>query len=979
MMKPFLKEVAEDLVIQLGDQLQHAAIVFNNKRPAAYLQHHLATIINKPFWSPCFFTIQEFFASSTNLKIADSFTQFFTLFQQYNKLLRLAGENAMDLPKFYPIARIILSDFSQIDNDMVNAEKLFEEMEDIAEIDFQFDYLTDEQQQFLKGFWRSYAEGKQKRQQEQFIKMWRRMPQLYHAFHHALKEKGLITMGQVYRQLADGDHTIPDFTTPYDQGKLVFVGFNALTQAEAKVFKRWQDEGKALFYFDTDSYYMTDQTQEAGLFLRKNLEKTGLVNALGANKTLIKSSVKNVDVYQTQGQTAQAKILDEALQKVYPQTADQNEPGKIAIILADESLLLPVLQTIPTQYTHNNEIKNLNLNVTMGYPLAASSIFGLADLWLCIQSQMVQKTQENTANKLTTREDAVNFKEVEAFLSHPLTGISTSTRDKIQLKLIEEQLVDVPVARLVAQKRLFALFFPKVQSAAEATTALQQVLVAVLKQQVDNKTLKQTEIDLFVAVIKELNRLHDALKEHLSDAAQDKELPFVLSLIQRAVQGIAVPLSGEPLQGIQVMGLLESRNLDFEQVYILGVNEGILPQVSISPSFIPDSIRRAHGLPVIENQDAISAYMFYRLLQRAEKISLVYNAQADDTNTGEASRFLRQLEYESGYHFNYLQQQQNVATESKVNVEIKKDAQVMGLLQQYLTGKSFLSATALTTYINCPLQFFYKYVAKIEEPKEVAENIEANIIGSMLHWMLETFYSDLVQTDAVMTKERIHAHRKKLPLLAEQAYAKIVFDDENHQVAHHGMQKVVLEIVQEYAAIILDYDEEHAPFEILALEKKDKISFNFEVNGVAQCVTLYGIIDRIDQKNGVLRIVDYKTGSDDLKFSSLDDVFDTHGKKQNKALLQTLFYTHVFEQANAKEWVEPNLYSVRNMRKEGALFLEGKEKNKLSGAHLEGIKADFLKLMRLKLSELFDENIPFTPTTVETSFTYSPYVTLCGR
>ncbi len=968
MMKPFLKEVAEDLVLQLGDNLQHAAIVFNNKRPTAYLQHHLAKIINKPFWSPSFFTIQEFFAGSTNLKIADSFTQFFTLFQQYNKILKLAGENTMDLPKFYPIARIILSDFSQIDNDLVDAEKLFQEMEDIAEIDLQFDYLTAEQQQFLKGFWSSYAEGKQKRQQELFIKMWRRMPQLYHAFHNALKEKGLITMGQVYRQLAEGTHPLPGFMKPFEQAKMVFVGFNALTQAEAKVFKKWQNEGKALFYFDTDSYYMADQTQEAGLFLRKNIEKTGLINALGASKTLIKSSVKTIDVYQTQGQTAQAKILNADLQKIYPQVAQDQEPGKVAIILADESLLLPVLQTIPTHYNLNNEVKALNLNVTMGYPLAASSIFGLADLWLSIQTQMVQADKET-----------VNFKEVEAFLSHPLTGIPTATRDKIQLKLIEEQLVEVPVARLVSQKRLFEIFFPRVNTAAQATNSLQQVLMVVLKQQVDNKTLKQTEIDLFVAVIKELNRLHDALEEHLTSANQDKELPFVLSLIQRAVQGIAVPLSGEPLQGIQVMGLLESRNLDFEQVYILGVNEGVLPQVSISPSFIPDSIRRAHGLPVIENQDAISAYMFYRLLQRAEKISLVYNAQADDTNTGEASRFLKQLEYESGYNFNYLQQQQNIATERKVEVEIKKDAQVMGLLQQYLKGERVLSATALTTYINCPLQFFYKYVAKIEEPKEVAENIEANIIGSMLHWMLETFYRYLKLEAAVITKESISVHRKILPTLAEKAYAKIVFGDENHQIAHHGMQKVVLEIVQEYAAIILDYDQDYAPFEIVDLEKKDKISFDFEVNGAPQCVTLFGIIDRIDRKDGVLRIVDYKTGSDVLNFSSMDDVFDTHGKKQNKALLQTLFYTHVFEQANATAWVEPNMYSVRNMRKEGALFMEGKDRDKLSGMHLQGVKNEFLKLMRQKLAELFDENIPFTPTTVETSFTYSPYVTLCGR
>jgi ATP-dependent helicase/nuclease subunit B len=980
-MRPFLKEVAEDLIARLGDNLQHSAIVFNNKRPAAYLQNHLGSILQRPFWSPSFYTIQELFALSSDLKIADPFTQFFTLFKVYNDLLQADGMKAMEPAKFYPIARIILSDFSQIDNDLVDAFKLFEELEDIAEIDLQFDYLTTEQQEFLRGFWRSYSEGKQKKQQEQFIRMWRRMPAIYEQYHEALKAKGFITMAQVYRKLAAGKD-LSDFTAPFAKGKLVFVGFNALTQAEAVVFKRFQDQGKALFYFDTDTYYMDDHTQEAGLFLRKNLERTGLINALGESRALIKSAVKTVNVFQTQGHTAQAKILHQALKSDYPLLKDNAHAGQVALILADESLLLPLLQTIPTQYHDGEKNHPVNLNVSMGYPLAASSIFGLADLWLCVQAQM------NEAQK-----DSVNFKEVEAFLSHPLTGVTEKMRDKIQQKLIDEQLVEVPVSRLMGQKGLLALFFTPVTLAAEATSAFQEILKYILEHQLAQKTLKQTEADLFVATLKELNRLHDTLSEHLSSTAAvpvaeqasvdqrrhvQKELSFVLSLIQKAIQGIAVPLSGEPLQGIQVMGLLESRNLDFEHIYILGANEGVLPQSTISTSFIPDGIRRAHGLPVIENQDAISAYMFYRLLQRAENISLVYNAQTDERNTGEPSRFLRQLEYESGYQFNYFAQQQEIATENRIPVQIKKDKQVMFLLKKYLTGEQRLSATALTTYVDCPLQFFYKYVARIEEPKEVVENVEANIVGLMLHWMLETFYRELMRADAVMSKERIAEHRKTIPRLAERAFARIVFNDEQHAVNHNGMQKVVLAIVKEYAEIILDQDEAHAPFKILALEKKDQINFDFFVDGVKQCITLHGIIDRIDEKDGITRIVDYKTGSDDLRFSSIEEVFQTNGKKLNKALIQTLFYTHVYEQANTKERVEPNIYSIRNMRTEGAYFMEGRGKTRLAGDRLADIKLEFVELLRKKLGELFDEHTPFTPTTNENSFTYSPYITLCG-
>jgi ATP-dependent helicase/nuclease subunit B len=966
-MKPFLREVAEDLVARLGDNLQHTAIVFNNKRPVAYLQNHLSQVIGKPFWSPSFYTIQEFFALSSDLKAADAFTQFFTLYKKYNELILKEGEAPIEPARFYPIARIILSDFAQIDNDLVNAGRLFHQLEDFAEIDYQFDYLSEEQQEFLTNFWQSYAEGKQKKQQEQFIRMWQRMPKLYDAYHQELKNKGLTTMSQIYRLLAEGKPELPEFTNVFDQGKLVFVGFNALSRSEAAVFKRWQDTGKALFYFDTDSYYLNGAIQEAGLFLRKDLGPTRLINVLDSERTFIKNTSKTIDVYKTQGHAAQAKILSKALEQDYPLLKEKDNAGKIALILADESLLLPVLQTIPAHYNEGGTQHAINLNITMGYPLVASSLFGLADLWLSIQTQL-----------LVEEKNTVHYKEVEAFLSHPLTGISEKMRSKIQERLLAEQLAEVPVIRLQAQKGLLELFFKKVESGEQATNVLQMILKRVLEQQLAQKTLKQTEADLFVATIKELNRLHDGLISYLPDLNSSRELSFVLSLIQKAIQGIAVPLTGEPLQGIQVMGLLESRSLDFERVYILGVNEGVLPQTSVAPSFIPYSIRKAYGLPVLENLDAISAYMFYRLLQRSDKVSLVYNAQADDSNTGEPTRFLKQLEYESSFMFNYLEHKQHISTEQRQLVRVEKDEKVMELLNRYLDGRVPLSASALTAYVNCPLQFFYRYIAKIEEPEEISENLEANYIGSMLHYVLETFYAQLKRTDPLITKERIMEHRKRVSELTVKAFAMVMFKNENHQLIHNGMQKVVLAIVEEYAGLILDYDENEAPFEVLDLEKRDKIQFEFVVGGVQKSITLHGIIDRIDRKNGVTRIVDYKTGSDNLRYTNLEDVFDTNGGRQNKALIQTLFYTYVFEQANALSLVEPNLYSIRNMRKEGTFFMEGKDKVKLRGERLENIKAEFLVFLSAKLAELFDKNIPFIPTENEAGFMYSPYLTLCG-
>jgi ATP-dependent helicase/nuclease subunit B len=969
-MKAFLKEVAEDLVSRLGNQLHNSAVIFNNKRPVSYLQHHLADTIGKPFWSPSFFTIQEFFALSTDLLIADGFTQFFTLHQQYNELLKAEGSKEINPDVFYPIARIILSDFAQIDNDLVNADQLFEELEDIAVIEKDFQHLTPEQQAFLEQFWTSFSTGKQKNHQEQFIRMWRRMPKLYRGFHHALEVKGLTSMAHVYRKLANGTAEKPGFTDDFAAGKLVFAGFNALSNAEAVIFKKWNEAEKALFYFDTDSYYMEDDIQEAGLFLRKNIQRLGLPNALGQSKPLIKSEKKEINVYKTQGQTAQAKILQLELEKDYPILEAADNAGKIALILADESLLLPVLQTIPTHYNAEGKRLAVELNVTMGYPLLATSIFGLADIWLSVQSQLAGG-----------KKDTVYHREVEAFLSHPLVGISHETRNMLQLEILTKQLIEVDIPLLQRSGELASLFFTKRNTGASAIVNLQEVFKLVLTQQVEEKTLKQTEVDLFIATIKELNRLHDTLAEF----AARLPLPFVLSLIQKAVQGIAVPLSGEPLQGVQVMGLLESRSLDFEHVYVLGVNEGILPQVSASPSFIPDSIRRAYGLPVIENQDAISAYMFYRLLQRSRKISLVYNGQADDNNTGEPSRFLRQLEFESGHNFTYFDQSQPVATEHLVTVNIRKEGEVLKRLELYLDQKDpsvRISATALTTYMNCPVQFFYKYIAKIEEPKELSENLEANYIGSMLHFVLEKFYEELKAETPFITRERIVSHRKNLPRLAETAFVKVMYDDENHPLTANGMQQVVLAIVSEYANVILDHDEKEAPFSIIGLESKDEIYFKINVAGIERQVTLHGIIDRVDQKNGVTRVVDYKTGRDELQYSSLAEIFDGASDKQNKALIQTLFYTYVYEQSRGITDMEPNLYLIRKMRKEGTLFSfsEGRGKKvQLQAEHLGSLKKDFSRLLREKLEELFNPEIPFIHTTQTDNCTYCPYLSLCGK
>lgn len=950
-MKPFLQEVAEDLVTKFGDNLQHCAIVFNNKRPAAYLQKYLANIIKKPFFSPSLYTIQEFFAAASPEKLADFYLQFFTLHKIYNELLTEECLDPISSHKFFPLAKIMLSDFNQIDIDLVDAGKLYSDLEDISLINQEFDYLSPEQYEFLSQFWTSYSEGKHKKQQELFIRMWRRMPKLYHKFHATLKAQKYISNGVVYRDLAEGQISEMTFLRGFDKGKIVFVGFNALSRAEAKIFSRLQESGQALFYFDTDPYYLDDPLQEAGLFLRKNIHQLGLMNVF-ANQQSLMATPHHVDVYKVQGQSAQAKILNNILADKYEERYDL---GSTVVVLADESLLIPTLQTIPT--SRNGQ--EIDLNVTMGFALATSSIFGLTDLWLSTQLELLQKT-------------TVSYQNVEAFLTHPLSGLSHKMRDKIQTALLDENQLEIDHARLLRQSGLFEVFFKKIENSEQVASTLINVLTVLLTRLSTAKILKKIDAELFVKTIQELNRLHDTFCKHVGN----EETSFVIYLVQKALKAIAVPLSGDPLNGIQVMGLLETRNLNFDNVVILGFNEGIIPKSSIGNSFIPDSLRRVYGLPVLENLDAISSYMVYRLIQRAKNISLVYNNLTDESTSGEVSRILKQLTYESGFKFDYHELNMTVKTEVAREVKIEKTGSkfVQDTLALYLEGKRKFSPSAMTQYISNPIDFFFNYIAGIKEPKEVSAVVEANEIGSILHQVMEYFYADLKGSE--VTAKAIQLGRKRVPALIQRAFAAVMFKSPDKVIEYKGMQKVILSIVDAYVNIILTQDEAQTPFQIISLEQKVEAELSFTLHGKPATVKLLGFIDRVDLKDGVTKIIDYKTGSDKLTFKDVPELFNTNGKNINKALVQTLLYTYAYEQFSGKTCVEPNLYIVKTMTQDGVWFKTGRQN--LNGEFLEEIKPEFLKELRNKLTELF-ESAYFEVSEVEDNYKYSIYKTLFGK
>lgn len=949
---PFLHRVAADLLSRFGDDLKDVAVVLTNKRPIVFLRKHLADLSGKPIWSPSFFTVQEFFAQSSQFPQTSPLSQFFILHQLHNQLLREEGRPEEAPDEFYPLAETILADFAQLDYDIVDPGEVYAELRDIAMLEQRFPHLSTEQQRFMRQFWESFSIGKQTAIQQKFLQLWGRLPKLYQRFKEELSRQGLTTGATTYRDLATGRAHDPRFIDAYK--RIAFVGFNALSRCEVKLFTQWQEAGHALFYFDADSYYVDDDLQEAGLFLRKNIRQYGLRNALGEFPAALDAKAGSIDLISAAGKVAQAKLIPKLLSG---KAADKASATQVAIILADENLLIPLLQSLP---------EGIDFNVTVGYPLMQSTLFGFIDLWLGIQQHLA-----------TNNGYSVHHLDVEAAITHPLSGILPKERQNIQEKINTNQWLEVPVGELLLATGSYPGFFAARKGGEAILKALHHVLEGVLGQRQRSHALQHIEASLILAAKKTINLLHDGIA-----GRQDLSTAFVCSLVRKALQGITAPIEGEPLRGVQIMGLLESRCLDFDEVYIIGANEGALPKIMAAPTFIPDSIRRAHGLPVLENQDALSAYLFYRLLQHPGHITVVYNAVVDEHSSGEISRFVRQLVFESRFTVSHRKQQQSILTAAlPPPLTVEKTGTVWQKLLTYLDAANpdgpKLSASALTTYLQSPLLFFLKYIAEIKEPPRIAAEFEMNRLGTVVHQAMQVVYEQLKTEGDTITAQGIRQKMKALSQICLQALSKELYGETGKIQIPNSSQRILLKVAEEYAAVFLHYDATHvAPLRIVELENERDyvIQFPVMVQDEPRTVKLYGIIDRVDEVGGKTRIVDYKTGRDEVKFHGLDTLFAPASAKGNKAMIQTLFYTYVYEQVTGKRAVEPNLYIARKLRTEGPLFYtSGRGAGFIEGAALEDIKSQFVTFLRQTLEELFNPDVPFRHNPDAVLYPNDPY------
>lgn len=949
-MKPFLEELAETIIAQ-HPRLEELTMVFPNRRAALFFHHYLSQHLSKPAWSPQLKTIEELFHELSPLQEADRLSLIFKLFGVYRKVMN--NEETFD--QFYFWGDMLLRDFEEVDKYLISAPQLFKDLSQLRELDESFDYLTEEQKKFLKDFWLNFQE-KPSGSKDEFLKVWRELPVVYHDFTRALRSQKLGYEGMIQRDVAERILAGKVSSKPKSgAAKVVFAGFNALTRAEEVLITHFISEGAQAFW-DVDDYYVNNASQEAGQFFRLYKKHPALGPTFGSGIASHFSGEKSVDLFGVPQKVGQAKLLGQCLHNDLAGTVksvDKMEALRTVVVLPDESLLLPVMHSLPGDLE--------SVNVTMGYPLTNTPLFNLLELLMELQ--------------INRSGDAFSHRQVTAILAHAyILSQEPSLATRTRLEIIERNRVYVSSQELHQGKGLLELVFQPVDADGIAAYLLRivQTLGAAFtdKQSFDREYAYHFH--------RHLSRLYEVLTE--SGAPLD--LKGFQKLFRQVIKSQKIPFTGEPLKGLQIMGVLETRNLDFDNVYILSLNEGSLPAAPRHGSYIPHTIRKAYGLPLYDHQDAMYAYLFYRVLQRAKNIRLFYNTEPDVLGTGEMSRFLQQLIHESGWKIKHHILRNPIGITEVKPIDVAKTPGVLAALEKYCDPEgSGISPTALNDYIECSLRFYLKYIARLEEAKDVEEEIDARVFGTILHDVMEAFYRELTtqkQSIEVLEQDlRPDNAGALLDRLIDQAFRERYGQGAKQKMEYQGQRVVVRAVVRQFAQRIVDLDRDYAPFEVELLEKKFKASLKIESAGPTKTVLVSGRVDRIDKKDRTVRVIDYKTGKDELTMESIASLFAREGKR-NKAAFQTFLYAWLYSKNEKTEGaVIPMLMNRKNLFKEDVLkpFSMAKRPVTDIGPYLN----EFEERLQQILQQLYDPDVLFTQTQEEKNCIYCLFKNMCRR
>ncbi len=959
-MKAFLEKLAYHLHDHFGDALGRQCIIFPNRRAGVFFRHYLQNTLDSSAWLPEIHTISGFMENLSGLSYADPIELNFELYRIYCGLV--GKPETYD--EFYYWGEMTLGDFNDIDKYLVNAGDLFRNMADLKDVDNIFDYLSPAQKELIIRFWSHFRDKNLSSEQQSFLGLWNILHPLYTGFREVLFSRQTGYEGLVYREVAEriGREEYPDIPGE----KVIICGFNALSAAERQLFRHLRNSGRALFYWDYDQQYREDTVAEAGRFIRRNLEEFPPdpdfpedFNNLGKRKVF--------RVFNLPSDVLQAKKLHKLLSE--RELLPESSFSDTAVILCDEDLLQPVLSSLPDNIP--------GLNITMGYPLRNTPVFSFIDNLL-----RLQKNFSSGSDQVGGR---FYYKDVLSVLNHQYTrAIPGKDAEEMSAEIHKRNMIYIR-SSFFEGNQLFSRIFRKAGSATEMISYLSEILdilVSLIMGGEEQKDQLPGDGEFIFHIRTRLNKLYQVFSEN---PAYDGLETFI-RLFRKLLSSSRIPFEGEPLQGIQLMGILETRLLDFDKLVFLSLNEGVMPDPSAGVSSVPASLRYAFGMPTREDKDAIYAYYFYRLIQRANHIDIMYNSKTEGLNTGEPGRYIYQLKYLYNFDIRYETVSFRTGGKKPEAISIDKtDAVIAKLTDFTLEGSRKLSPTSITTYLDCPLRFYFTYIAGIREEEEAAEDIDAPGFGNLLHKAMELLYEPFVSVEVTQADFKRIMQEDYIKGCLDDAFRQVFYKsvDPAAEVVPEGRNIIVYEVIRKMVSAILKNDSLHAPFRILALE--EKVERICTAGDKGRGIRIGGTIDRRDERDGLVRIVDYKTGRAEKVFTSLDQLFERENwpsGKSLKAILQTFVYAWIIDGTSDHAGVKPELYVAGELFMDDFspdIFIKADKEDARPLRNFSEIKDDFGSHLAGLIHDIFDRNIPFSQTEDINRCSYCPYSGICHR
>lgn len=961
-MTTFMENICDEIISKYRDIILDICIVFPSRRAGLYFKNVLGKKAGNPVWSPSVYSIEDFVEEFSSYSFADNFKLISELYASYSDVMckeKKINKNSSEyadvddgiesFDSFYSWGEMLLNDFDIIDKYLADTNLLFKRITDLKEIEENFPL---EFQESFKNFWGTLVNGKQTGAKKNFIKIWNVLGKVYADFTARLSAERICYPGMAYRKLFE---EYEDVIGRFEWKKIIFAGFNSLNPVEEKIMKELLVRGIAEIYWDADQYYISDNNQEAGSFIRKSLISLGQSEIKFENN--LESDSKNIFVIGTSTSTGMAKVLGSELKEL----TDKNDfvEEKSAIVLPDTKLLLPVLYSIP------DEIKNIN--ITMGFRFSDTPLYSLIYLLMELQENSIYEKGQARFHHVFVRK----------ILLHPYIKFQDPSVIYGILNLIKKEnkiyfSID-DFARNVP--RILKIIFSKVESMENVISYYSDIIDVISSKIAEDESkdsdYKKIQAEYLYNFFLYFNRLNDVIRESGIEMNIDTYKKLLIDILKK----ISIPFTGEPLKGLQVMGLLETRALDFENVFILSVNEGILPEGRTQNSFIPYSLRKALKIPTFETEDSITAYYFYRLMQRAKNVYLIY-----DVNFGnyvrEKSRFILQIENE------LIRRNKNINYVSKTVIaelckfETKKIViQKNKKVSEKLKNIGHFSPTAVSEYIFCPLQFYFKRVAGIKEEEKTEESFTSLSIGNVMHKILEEIYTPY--RGKTVSEDDLKKTEKNLFDNFGNIFKDAVRKCESDYILkeYNGKNILFKDIVASLLQRLLECEKSQIPFKILDLEKDVIYQLSIPLKNEEISFRIKGRIDRIDEKDEVIRIIDYKTGNYELKkFDEknpeeyFNRLISDAGYKDN---FQAFFYGYFYWKNNQEKKINVGIYPIKKI-------LNGLDKLKKDYIENEEFLMFESNLSKL-FSEIYDSDIAFIQTEDEKKCTFCPYSGLCHR